>query len=499
MKDIPLDINAKNFIDSYRNIGYSIQTAIADVVDNSITAKASEIRINMLWEDFENGKPVVQILDNGEGMTNAELIEAMRLACKSPLEKRDVSDLGRFGLGLKSASFSQCRVLSVVSKKQGYEACCKQWDIDYIKDKEAFVLKDCSVDEVGLITVVPKNSGTSVVWSNLDQLNIPNEISIKQKQIFWRRIMLNVRNHISITYGSFKDKVDFFFNDNLIELWDPFLQNHKGTKLITDEYIVLNNHKIEIKTYILPNKLEADELSKATLGKSLCELQGFYLYRSNRLIKYGGWFDLPKMENREAYRLARIRIDIDNSMDTEWQIDIKKENAICPPSIVDRFITYARNARTASSKIFRSKGKTLRRSINNLTSPFLWTYGTRDSKPFYAINRDNPIIKALNRSLDEEQQKIFTLLLKSLENYIPVQSILEIESDSNGTYVENSASHISDDEIEILFMEMVKNMIENDNCDFYTATQFLRENEPFINHLEVVDAIIEKESKSNAR
>ena len=494
MKKIPLDINARNFIDSYRSIGYSIETAIADIIDNSIAADATEIRVNMIWDDYQEQEPIVQIIDNGHGMSDSELIESMRLACRSPLQERSPDDLGRFGLGLKSASFSQCRTLSVVSRKLDGEPCCKIWDIDLIKDKNAFILLDSSIEESGLSDVVPDVQGTAVVWTDLDQLNIPEEAEEKMKDVYWRRIMTRVRNHIAITFGSFKNRIRFYFNDNIIELWDPFLINHSGTKVVTDESIVLKGRSVQIKSYILPSKLDGKELEEASLGKSLNELQGFYLYRNNRLIKYGGWFDLPNLNNREAYRLARVRIDIDNTMDAEWHIDIKKENAICPPSIVDKFQTYAKVARKESSRIFRSKGKTTRRASVNYKSTFLWTFGMKDMKPYYAINRDNPIVKNLSASLDSAQSKMFDFLLKSIENYIPVQSLIEAAASSNGDFVNNSASEIKDNEIALLFLELIDSLMETDNYDFNTAASFLRETEPFVNHLEIVDEVIRKEA-----
>lgn len=493
MKYIPLDIKAENFIDSYRSIGYSIETAIADIIDNSIAANATEIRVNMIWDDYIDGQPIIQVIDDGFGMTNEELIESMRLACRSPLEARASNDLGRFGLGLKSASFSQCRLLSVVSRKAGFEPCCKQWDINHIKDSHMFELTDCTVEEAGLEDVVPAEHGTAVVWNQIDQLNIPSESTEGQKDKFWRRIMIKVREHIAITYGSFAGTIDFYFNDNFVELWDPFFQHHKGTNIVASESITLNGHSVGITTYILPNKLDGKELEKASLGKSMNDLQGFYLFRNNRLIKYGGWFGLPKMTKREAYRLARIRIDIDNTMDSDWHIDIKKECAAFPPAIVEKVLSYAKNARQESSRIFRSKGKTLRRSSESGSSTFLWTYGSRDNKAFYAINRDNPLILEFSRELDSDQKKMFDVLLKSLENFIPVQSILEVESSSNGSYVENIASEISDDEIKNSFLSLIEVMIENDDdCDFITAAKFLRGNEPFINHLAVVDEVIKE-------
>ncbi|MDD6783375.1 MAG: ATP-binding protein, partial [Prevotellaceae bacterium] len=119
---------ASSMIETFRAIGYNLETAVADIIDNSITAGASRITIQRYWR---GGKSVITIIDNGCGMNNEELIHAMRPGAQNPLEERDEKDLGRFGLGLKTASFSQCRKLSVLSKKNG-ELSYWTWDLDYV-------------------------------------------------------------------------------------------------------------------------------------------------------------------------------------------------------------------------------------------------------------------------------------------------------------------------------------------------------------------------------
>ena len=489
MRYVECDINAGNFIDSYRNIGYSIETAITDVIDNSIFAQATEIKVDMIWDPYGSKEPFVRISDNGIGMTDEELHEAMRLACRSPLSVRDSRDLGRFGLGLKSASFSQCRRFTVISRiKEGI--ACKQWDIDQIKDK-GFQLIDCTPSEIGLDDSIPKGTGTTVVWQNMDHLNIPDELSPEKKDRLWTEILKKVYTHIQITYGDFKNKITFLFNGNTIKLWSPFAI--EGVNITTDEEIPFVNGFVRVRTYILPKTMSVEDMNTATLGKSMNEMQGFYVYRSNRLIKYGGWLDLQKMENKEAFRLARIRLDIDNSMDDAWQIDVKKENAVCPPALVDKLVSYAKQARTDSRKIFRSKGRTLRRKAEDNKSTFLWTYGSKDGKAYYEINRTNPLIKAFNDGLDDDQQRSFQLLLKAIENHIPVMSILETESVSGGNYVENHPTfEITDKEIADTFESLVESSTRCDGLTLDEAIEFISSTEPFTSHTEIIDDVIRK-------
>ena len=129
--------NPKSTINSYRSFGYNLSTAIADIIDNSISARASKIELEYEW----NGRnSYISFFDNGVGMNLEELILAMTPGSKDPEDERDENDLGRFGMGLKTASFSQCKRLTVVSKKKGYKEIKRCWDIDYINKTEEWVL-----------------------------------------------------------------------------------------------------------------------------------------------------------------------------------------------------------------------------------------------------------------------------------------------------------------------------------------------------------------------
>src|SRR5690349_3391180 len=122
----------KSTLNSYRSFGYSVQTAIADIIDNSITARAKNIWINYVWD---GSKSYLSILDDGLGMDLIELIDAMTPGSKNPQDNRESHDLGRFGLGLKTASFSQCRRLTVVSKKKDTILIKRCWDLDYVNEQ----------------------------------------------------------------------------------------------------------------------------------------------------------------------------------------------------------------------------------------------------------------------------------------------------------------------------------------------------------------------------
>lgn len=495
MKSIPLGINISNFIESYRNIGYTIETAIADIIDNSIFAKAKNIQINMLWEDFKNDKPVVQIIDDGIGMSNDELIESMRLACKSPSDYRDPTDLGRFGLGLKSASFSQCKVLTVGSKREELAPCCKQWDVKYICESNQFLLNDCSIEESGLEGLIPTPHGTIVQWTEMDNLNIPEELPDGKKEVYWKDIKRRVLNHISMTFGSFMNNINFFFNENPVKLWDPFLTSNPLTSNITDEDIVFADDRVvKIKSYILPAKLSEEELATLTKDRCLNDLQGFYVYRNNRLIIAGSWLGLKGLPKKEAYRLAHIRLDIDNTMDSLWHIDIKKEVAVCPPELQEKLTSYAKHARTASAKAFSTRKKYIKtQKVIDESKAYIWLSGTKNQRAFFEINRHNPVIESFSSSLNGEQRKEFSSILKFVEKCIPVMSIISTESTNNERFITNDTSEdISDEEIIDEFEKTVETLVEKTG-DYHSAVQTCIFTEPFFSYYEVIDAHLKKQ------
>jgi hypothetical protein len=166
-----VDPSASNMIEALRDIGYSLESAVADIIDNSIFAAATQIDIRFGWE--QEGVPWLAIIDDGHGMSDAELAEAMRLGGRDPLGPRKESDLGRFGLGLKTASFSQCRRLSVLSRRNG-SSSARQWDLNLVRDRNKWLLRRLGSEEIASLrcSAMLGASGTLVLWQVLDRLDL---------------------------------------------------------------------------------------------------------------------------------------------------------------------------------------------------------------------------------------------------------------------------------------------------------------------------------------
>lgn len=324
---------APTLMESTRAIGYSIEAAIADIIDNSVAATAEKIDIDF----FPIGHSYISILDDGHGMSEEELIIAMQYGSRSPLDERDENDLGRYGLGMKTASLSQCRILTVISKKDG-KVSGAQWNLNHIKQAESWSLIVLEEDEIVGFPNWDKlrgyDTGTLVVWQDLDKFGIDeNDIAAA----FTRKMDI-IRDHLSLVFHRYLSgepglkKIDIRMNELSIIPQDPFLIK-KSTQLMDEETIVVRGEKVKVKPYILPHtsKLTKKELSALGGKEGLRKQQGFYVYRNKRLLIWGTWFRL--MRQGDLSKLARVQVDIPNSLDDLWTLDIKKSTATPPEEV----------------------------------------------------------------------------------------------------------------------------------------------------------------------
>lgn len=240
MIEIRSEPNASALMESTRSVGYSFELAVADIIDNSISADAKKIWIYMM----PSSAPQLVILDDGNGMTPDELKEAMRYGT-NPNLVRSEDDLGRFGLGLKTASLSQCRVLTVISFSNGTMAACR-WNLDRVIEKNDWViqvLEKSEIDDTPYLDRLEKNGqGTIVVWQSLDRLcNRANDLVN-----YLSELIVSTRDHLALTFHRFmsedagKNKLKIYFNDHIINPADPFLSNNPTTEKLPEQKICVN-------------------------------------------------------------------------------------------------------------------------------------------------------------------------------------------------------------------------------------------------------------------
>lgn len=468
--------NATSLIESMRSIGYSFETAIADIIDNSISANAKVI--NIYQREFD-GHPYVQIIDNGIGMDKNELIEAMRLGSKNPIDKRDEHDLGRFGLGLKSASFSQCRTMTVISKKNnninGY-----QWDLDLIQSTNQFSIRELSVEDIERIKNIDElkgiQHGTIVQWEKFDRISesasdLSNELS---------DLMNKTIEHISLIFHRFlDDDIEIKVNYEPILAKDPFMKEHNGTQELKDKKIFVEGETIYLYPFVLPHfsKMSAADKRKSGKTNEQQKSQGFYLYRSKRLIVWGNYLGLAK--KTELGKNVRIRVDIPNSLDYIWEIDVKKSRANVPSKIKKNLLSAITDGENVSRKVNTYRGK---KELSK-EKP-LWQFFTeRDENFYFEINKENEIYQQFIRTLNVEQKGLFNILSKALAANIPFQTIYsQIGSGKESIIQEN-------DEILKSLEEMLGKIRKTNIVDERLWLQSLLLEEPYASDIKTVEFI----------
>ena len=420
-----LEPKANSIVSSLRSIGYSLETAIADLIDNSITAQAKKIEISAVFQG-ENTK--IMIMDDGKGMAECTLKEAMRLGSTNPNEERESDDLGRFGLGLKTASFSQCKRLVVVSKHDG-SISSRVWDLDVIEQTNEWRLSS-EIPNYYLDLFNDKVQGTLVVWEKLDRVISGND---KNAENIFASKMASVRSHLSLVFHRFLEdnRLKIYIGGGNVYPWNPFLPDadHNKKKEIAEE--ISANGNVIIRGWVMPHRSyfsSEKDYKDAGYNKGWTQMQGFYIYRADRLLLAGGWLGLKsngvKMKQERFYDLARISIDITNGYDFDWDIDIKKSKAAPPDYLRSTLENYAQNVRKQAYEVynFRAKYHSGKKPDNKDIVP-LWSQGIeRNNKLCFKINQDNFFIKDFAQSLNQEQSINFNNLLKLLSETIPIDS-----------------------------------------------------------------------------
>lgn len=416
---------ASSMIETFRAIGYNIETAIADIIDNSISANAKNVWVNFEWL---GSKTCLSIKDDGFGMNDSELIQAMRPGSKNPLQDRESKDLGRFGLGLKTASFSQARKLTVISKKSDYNSVYWTWDLDFVNQTGKWELIKFLPDEKFEKDLSHLLSGTIVIWNDIDRV-VKNFKQDDNKALDkFLLIMEQVKKHLSMVFHKFMEsgKIKIYFQDQKIEPWNPFLLDEPSTQIFPEEKI--QNGLVKIEGYVLPHKskISEEKYKQAEGAKGWNEQQGFYIYRNERLLLAGDWLGLFRKE--EHYKLTRIQIELPNTLDAEWQIDIKKSVARPPLIFREQIKAYAMKVRAQAVEVYRHKGKNVKPIVGQKFVP-LWIDHKRGDKWFYKINREHPVIEKVKEEARNEPNKAIEMLIKFIEETIPTKSIFIKESE----------------------------------------------------------------------
>lgn len=407
--------DAASLMMSARSFGnYDLPNALADLIDNSITAKAKTVQLTCL---YDAGDPVVMIVDDGHGMTEEKLHEAMRPASSNPSEERSVDDLGRFGWGMKSASFSQCKMLTVISKcDEGISGA--QWNLDDIDQWRMGILGKDEIKE--LVADIPLgDSGTIIFWNSCDRLSEDGQLKERE----FNELIAHTRNRLALIFHRFLagevrgKKLTLELNGQPVPPFDPFHKENNATQpLEVEEIRISGKGKIRIEPYILPHysKLALADYDRLGGEEGFVRNQGFYIYRNHRLIMNGTWFRLVK--HGELSQLVRISVDIPNSLDEIWKITLDKSDAQLPTALRTRLRSIVEGLKTNSSRVFKSKGG----KINTPGNIPVWNKYARGGEIRYYINREHPMISALLNTDEGNVGNVLSSTLGIIEQAFPV-------------------------------------------------------------------------------
>jgi len=474
---------------SMRDLGYSLESSVADLVDNSISAKATRIEI---FCDLTRSNPTLAIIDNGKGMNEAELITALRHGSNSPTEKRDPDDLGRFGLGLKTASFSQCRRLTVASSRKG-ALCAAEWDLDLVEEKDDWLISILDGDEIAQLPFIDRlgNDGTNVLWRNLDRL-FEDETGIKREEIVNEKLDV-LEKHLSLVFHRFlsgevkgRKRISISINGHVVEPFDPFCRKNPATQILPEEIVRIGDDIVRMQPYVLPHhsKLTAKDYDYYQNRSDFISNQGAYIYRSGRLMTWGDWFRLvPK---GEATKLARVQIDFSNSLDESWTIDIKKSRARPPYQVRERLRQIITNITGRSTTVHRGRGKKLFEEVH---AP-LWERYADHGNIRYSLNEEHPLIQSIACDLEEKTLKKVNVLLEAISSSLPIEMIY---SDFSTHPREIRQTQIPENEVIDRLKEIKTILFDNGKSDPVIFEEVVRSTRLFDYYSTLIEEFIQKE------
>lgn len=405
---------AKSLITGIRSIGYSFATSVADIIDNSITAKATEI--NIFSDPLDD--PYFTILDNGLGMNYDELKNAMTFGSDRSNKVDNNLDLGRFGLGLKSASLSQCRKMTVISKK-GNVFNAMSYDLDEIERQNDWILEILTEEEISKVPSIEQlkkyETGTLIIWQNFDKLNALTTNFVTS----FRNAVADAKKHVELVFHYYYDSVNIYFNNDRVEKRDPFLLNSAPRQQTgrSDE-ITMDGAVIRITPYTLPFANTLTQEEKKLLGNvNIYEEQGFYIYRNKRLIIWGSWLHMNVRS--ELSKLARVKIEIPSTLDKAWSLDVKKSTAKIPDKIKEQIKASLEDSVHRSRKTTRFKGIKEQQFEDKVWNRI----NLRDGFVKYELNKNNPLYKILSENLSENDKYILDSFIFQIETGLPKYSI----------------------------------------------------------------------------
>jgi hypothetical protein len=418
-------------IESLSALGYSLQAAVADLVDNSVDAGAERVDVVFHWSGADSH---VAVVDDGRGMTVEQLNGAMALALRGPSIARGARELGRFGMGLKTASFSQARTLVVWSRVDGAQPAVRVWDLDrVVSSREWQLLTD--PDERSSVILKRlrqdhRHARTIVLWRSLTKIvEDLTKIDDSAGQRHFLDAVAEVHQHLAMTFARFlsgrphRRRLHLQLNGVVVDPWDPFLESNPNTSARPSEHLAVEGHAVLVRPFVLPPKRRLTEEQYRAGGgvRGWQEQQGFYIYRNDRLIVAGDWLDLGGFRKDDKHSLARIAVDVTAELDNLWSVDVKKATARPPLPLRGALTRIAKATRIEAQRVQAALGRTtaLTRS-DDLSYP--WRPERKDGELRLRLNWNHPLVKEALR-VEPEARRTLRALLSYLEETVPLPAL----------------------------------------------------------------------------
>ena len=421
-------------IKSIAEQGYSLETAIADLIDNSISAKATgvEILIDMKSQPF-----TLFLADNGNGMSESTLVKSMHFPSASPDSSRETSDLGRFGLGMKTASFSQTRKFTVISRSNHIDKFnARTWDVEYLKKAGKWNLLVNSEDEIEEIlshykkvsedhlnSIEDFQAKTIIAWQGLYKFE-EHLSSNKRKSYISRQIEEITREHLSLVFHRFLDSTKYplciRLNNIQIKGFNPFPVGNKTLRSVEPKQKEFKNENVKLEGFVLPSSA-IDEVKNGstkwtTKHRSLTDMEGLYVYRANRLIIFGGWNGLIRKGPR--LQLARLRLDMGNKIDCYFHLNVAKSQISVPSDLRDAFKDYIDDLQTEAEREFYNRGIRKFSETKSKVKPSLFLRVASNKGTLLQLNLDFPLISSLTESFNKEQKEKLNLIFRMINTRV---------------------------------------------------------------------------------
>jgi hypothetical protein len=414
--------SARRLMESLRDIGYDLSAAVADLVDNSLDANAENVRVDV-GHDLDGGW--IRIADDGTGMTERRLDEAMRYGSSRAYGP---TDLGHFGLGLKTASLSQGRRLTVATRSTVRGPIrIRRWDLDRVARTDSWHLERLTWRDSPTVLVDPLvgTAGTVVLWERLDRVlgarRPGGEAAVRRLET----VVHEVTEHLGMVFHRFLSgeapgpplAIQVAGVD--IPPWDPFARTEPLTRTLASQSLPFEHggvrHELIVQPFVLPaqHHFSSAEAHESAGGpRRWNRQQGLYIYRRDRLIQSGGWNRLRTLD--EHAKLARIAVDVPAGSDAAFRINVSKMTVGLPEALRPQLRALVAGVVSLAQDVYRRRLSAVADPAEEPRHP--------TSKHSLSIGDQWPHIAAVLNQRLADQPELLDRVLVELANIGPSQS-----------------------------------------------------------------------------